>query len=159
RPPRALNRSRSRRPARLSDATPRVPSGHRAHHSHSTGETMSFTQLGLPEPITRGVRAAGYTVPTPVQARAIPMILPGHDLVAAAQTGSGKTAAFLLPILSRLLDGPRALRALILVPTRELAAQVEENAHRYSKYADLSVGSVYGGVPIAPQERMLRYEG
>jgi len=120
---------------------------------------MSFTQLGLPEPITRGVRAAGYTVPTPVQARAIPMILPGHDLVAAAQTGSGKTAAFLLPILSRLLDGPRALRALILVPTRELAAQVEENGHRYAKYADLSVGSVYGGVPIGPQERMLRYEG
>ncbi len=120
---------------------------------------MSFTQLGLPEPITRGVRAAGYTTPTPVQARAIPMILPGHDVVAAAQTGSGKTAAFLLPILTRLLDGPRALRALILVPTRELAAQVEENGIRYAKYADLSVGSVYGGVPIAPQERMLRYEG
>jgi ATP-dependent RNA helicase RhlE len=120
---------------------------------------MSFTQLGLPESITRGVRAAGYTVPTPVQAQAIPLILPGHDVVAAAQTGSGKTAAFLLPILSRLLEGHRGLRALILVPTRELAAQVEENAHRYAKYADLSVGSVYGGVPIGPQERMLRYEG
>jgi ATP-dependent RNA helicase RhlE len=120
---------------------------------------MPFTSLGLPEPITRGVRAAGYTTPTPIQARAIPLILPGHDLVAAAQTGSGKTAAFLLPILTRLLDGPRALRALILVPTRELAAQVEECAHDYSKYADLSVGSVYGGVPIGPQERMLRYEG
>jgi len=120
---------------------------------------MSFTQLGLPEPITRGVRAAGYTVPTPVQAQAIPLILPGHDVVAAAQTGSGKTAAFLLPILSRLLEGHRGLRALILVPTRELAAQVEENAHRYAKYADLSVGCVYGGVPIGPQERMLRYEG
>jgi ATP-dependent RNA helicase RhlE len=120
---------------------------------------MSFSALGLPEPITRGVRAAGYTTPTPVQAGAIPIILPGHDLVAAAQTGSGKTAAFLLPILARLMDGHRALRALILVPTRELAAQVEENAHRYSKYAGLSVGSVYGGVPIGPQERMLRYEG
>ena len=120
---------------------------------------MSFAQLGLPEPIARGVRAAGYTIPTPVQAQAIPLIMPGHDLVAAAQTGSGKTAAFLLPILSRLLEGHRALRALILVPTRELAAQVEENAHRYAKYADLSVGSVYGGVPIGPQERMLRYEG
>jgi ATP-dependent RNA helicase RhlE len=120
---------------------------------------MSFAQLGLPEPITRGVRAAGYTIPTPVQAQAIPLILPGHDVVAAAQTGSGKTAAFLLPILARLLEGHRALRALILVPTRELAAQVEENAHRYAKYADLSVGSVYGGVPIGPQERMLRYEG
>jgi ATP-dependent RNA helicase RhlE len=120
---------------------------------------MPFSSLGLPEPITRGVRAAGYRTPTPIQAQAIPLILPGHDLVAAAQTGSGKTAAFLLPILTRLLDGPRALRALILVPTRELAAQVEESAHEYSKYADLSVGSVYGGVPIAPQERMLRHEG
>jgi len=120
---------------------------------------MPFSSLGLPEPITRGVRAAGYSIPAPIQARAIPLILPGHDVVAAAQTGSGKTAAFLLPILSRLLDGPRALRALILVPTRELAAQVEENAHAYSKYAELSVGSVYGGVPIGPQERMLRYEG
>ncbi len=120
---------------------------------------MSFSALGLPEPITRGVRAAGYSIPTPVQAGAIPLILPGHDLVAAAQTGSGKTAAFLLPILARLLEGHRALRALILVPTRELASQVEENAHQYAKYADLSVGSVYGGVPIAPQERMLRYEG
>ena len=120
---------------------------------------MAFSSLGLPEPITRGVRAAGYTIPTPIQAQAIPLILPGHDLVAAAQTGSGKTAAFLLPILTRLLHGPRALRALILVPTRELAAQVEENAHAYSKYADLSVGAVYGGVPIGPQERMLRHEG
>jgi ATP-dependent RNA helicase RhlE len=120
---------------------------------------MAFSALGLPEPITRGVRAAGYSTPTPIQAQAIPLILPGHDLVAAAQTGSGKTAAFLLPILTRLLHGPRALRALILVPTRELAAQVEENAHQYSKYAEVSVGSVYGGVPIAPQERMLRYEG
>ena len=84
---------------------------------------MTFAALGLPEPVTRGVRAAGYTTPTPIQLGAIPLILPGHDLVAAAQTGTGKTAAFLLPTLGRLLDGPRALRALVLVPTRELAAQ------------------------------------
>jgi len=120
---------------------------------------MSFGSLGLPEPIARGVRAAGYATPTPIQLQAIPLILPGHDLVAAAQTGSGKTAAFLLPILARLLEGPRALRALVLVPTRELAAQVEENAHRYARYSGLAVGSVYGGVPIPPQERMLRHEG
>ena len=120
---------------------------------------MPFSSLGLPEPITRGVRAAGYSTPTPIQARAIPLILPGHDLVAAAQTGSGKTAAFLLPILARLLEGPRALRALILVPTRELAAQVEECAHDYSRYSEIGVGAVYGGVPIGPQERMLRHEG
>ncbi|HKQ58993.1 MAG TPA: DEAD/DEAH box helicase [Candidatus Eisenbacteria bacterium] len=120
---------------------------------------MSFSALGLPEPITRGVRAAGYTIPTPIQLQAIPLILPGHDLVAAAQTGSGKTAAFLLPILARLMHGHHATRALILVPTRELAAQVEENAHAYSKFARVHVGAVYGGVPIAPQERMIRNEG
>ena len=120
---------------------------------------MPFASLGLPEPITRGVRAAGYTEPTPIQKRAIPIILPGHDLVAAAQTGSGKTAAFVLPILVRLMNGPRALRALILVPTRELAAQVEGCAREYAQFAGVRVGCVYGGVPIAPQERLLRREG
>src|SRR5262245_9454446 len=120
---------------------------------------MPFTALGLPAPVTRGVQAAGYTQPTPIQREAIPLILPGHDLVASAQTGSGKTAAFLLPILARLLSGPRALRALVLVPTRELAAQVEANAREYARFAQLSVGAVFGGVPIGPQERMLRRDG
>jgi ATP-dependent RNA helicase RhlE len=120
---------------------------------------MPFSSLGLPEPITKGVRAAGYTQPTPIQARAIPLILPGHDLVAAAQTGSGKTAAFLLPILARLLTGPRGLRALVLVPTRELAAQVEECARGYARFASVRAGAVFGGVPIPPQERLLRNEG
>jgi ATP-dependent RNA helicase RhlE len=120
---------------------------------------MSFASLGLPEPITRGVRAAGYTEPTPIQSKAIPLILPGHDLIAAAQTGSGKTAAFLLPILTRLLRGAPALRALVLVPTRELAAQIEECAHGYARFAPVRVGAAYGGVPIGPQERMLRHEG
>ncbi|HTR97604.1 MAG TPA: DEAD/DEAH box helicase [Candidatus Acidoferrales bacterium] len=120
---------------------------------------MSFAALGLPEPILRSVRAVGYQTPTPIQSRAIPMILPGRDLVAAAQTGSGKTAAFLLPILTRLLDGPRRLRALVLVPTRELAAQVEESARNYSRHTNVRVGAVYGGVPIPPQERMLRHQG
>jgi ATP-dependent RNA helicase RhlE len=120
---------------------------------------MPFTTLGLPEAITRSVRAVGYDTPTPIQSRAIPLILDGGDLVAAAQTGSGKTAAFLLPILAGLIGGPRALRALILVPTRELCAQVEACAHDYARFADLRAGAVYGGVPIAPQERMLRREG
>ena len=120
---------------------------------------MPFSALGLPESVTRGVRAAGYSTPTPIQTRAIPLILPGHDLVAAAQTGSGKTAAYLLPILARLIEGPRALRALILVPTRELAAQVEECARDYSRYTGVRSGAVYGGVPIAPQERMIRNQG
>ena len=112
---------------------------------------MPFASLGLPEPITRSVRAAGYAEPTPIQRRAIPLILPGHDLVAAAQTGSGKTAAFLLPILVRLLEGPRALRALVLVPTRELAAQVDACGRDYARFTGVRVGAVYGGVPIKPQ--------
>jgi ATP-dependent RNA helicase RhlE len=142
---------------------PRSPSQARTDFAPAldtaTGDFMSFTSLGLPEPITRGVRAAGYSVPTPIQARAIPLILPGRDLVAAAQTGSGKTAAFLLPILARLLRGPQALRSLVLEPTRELAAQVEDCARGYARFASVRVGAVYGGVPIGPQERMLRNQG
>ncbi|HEY3216194.1 MAG TPA: DEAD/DEAH box helicase [Candidatus Eisenbacteria bacterium] len=120
---------------------------------------MTFSSLGLPDPITRGVRAAGYTEPTPIQRSAIPLVLPGHDVVAAAQTGSGKTAAFLLPILARLLRGPRALRALILVPTRELAAQVADCARDYARFTGVRSDAVFGGVPIAPQERLLRNHG
>jgi ATP-dependent RNA helicase RhlE len=120
---------------------------------------VPFSALGLPPPVLRGIRSAGYTTPTPIQQRAIPIILEGHDLIGAAQTGTGKTAAFVLPILARLLDGPSFLRALILTPTRELAAQVETNARDYARYTHLRVGVAYGGVPIGPQERMLRHEG
>ena len=120
---------------------------------------MPFTQLGLPPLVVKGVRAAGYTEPMPIQKRAIPIVLAGHDLVGAAQTGTGKTAAFLLPILARLLKGNRALRALVLVPTRELAAQVETNARDYARFTQVRAGVVYGGVPIGPQERMLRHQG
>ncbi len=117
---------------------------------------MSFDTLGLPAPILKGVRAAGYAEPTPIQRKAIPVILSGRDLIGAAQTGTGKTAAFILPILSRLLEGPRRLRSLVLTPTRELAAQVETNARDYARFTNLNVGVVYGGVPLPPQERMLR---
>jgi ATP-dependent RNA helicase RhlE len=120
---------------------------------------MPFAALGLPTPILRGVRSAGYTSPTPIQQRAIPIILAGHDLIGAAHTGTGKTAAFVLPVLTKLLDGPPWLRALILTPTRELAAQVETNARDYARHTRLRVGVAYGGVPIGPQERMLRHEG
>jgi ATP-dependent RNA helicase RhlE len=120
---------------------------------------VPFAKLGLPPLIVKGVRAAGYTQPTPIQQRAIPIVLQGHDLVAAAQTGTGKTAAFVLPILARLLEGHRALRALVLVPTRELAAQVETNARDYARFTRVRAGVAYGGVPIGPQERMLRNEG
>jgi len=120
---------------------------------------VPFAHLGLPAPLLKGVRAAGYTEPTPIQQRAIPIILAGHDLIGAAQTGTGKTAAFVLPILAKLLEGYQALRALVLVPTRELAAQVETNARDYARFTRARVGVVYGGVPIGPQERMLRHEG
>ena len=120
---------------------------------------MPFASLGLPAALLRGVRAAGYQTPTPVQARAIPLVLEGVDVVAAAQTGSGKTAAFVLPILAQLLDRPRALRALVLAPTRELAAQIETAARDLARFTKLKVGVVHGGVNIGPHERMLRGEG
>ena len=120
---------------------------------------MPFASLGLPPPVVKGVRAAGYVDPTPIQRKAIPIILEGRDLIGAAQTGTGKTAAFVLPILTRLLGGPRRLRALVLTPTRELAAQVETNARDYARFTDLSVGVVYGGVPLPPQERLLKQHG
>ena len=120
---------------------------------------MPFASLGLAPPVVKGVRAAGYVEPTPIQKKAIPIILQGTDLIGAAQTGTGKTAAFVLPILTRLLGGPRRLRALVLTPTRELAAQVETNARDYARFTDLSVGVVYGGVPIPPQERLLKQHG
>jgi ATP-dependent RNA helicase RhlE len=120
---------------------------------------LPFSSLGLPAPLLRGVRAAGFTEPTPIQKRAIPVVLEGRDVVGAAQTGTGKTAAFVLPILARLLDGPPRLRALVLVPTRELAAQVETHARDYARFTRLRVGVVFGGVPIGPQERLLRQQG
>jgi ATP-dependent RNA helicase RhlE len=113
----------------------------------------------LPAPLLKGVRAAGYTQPTPIQAKTIPLIMSGRDLIGAAQTGTGKTAAFLLPILARLLEGGERLRALVLTPTRELAAQIETNARDYARFTHLRMGVVYGGVPIGPQERMLRNPG
>jgi ATP-dependent RNA helicase RhlE len=117
---------------------------------------VSFNALNLPPPILKGVRAAGYSEPTPIQRKAIPIIMEGQDLIGAAQTGTGKTAAFVLPILARLLQGPKRLRALVLTPTRELAAQVETNARDYARFTEVNVGVVYGGVPLPPQERMLR---
>jgi ATP-dependent RNA helicase RhlE len=124
---------------------------------------LPFSRLGLAPKIVRGVRAAGHTEPTPIQAQAIPPILAGRDLIGCAQTGTGKTAAFVLPILQRLgrevvPTGPVAgtVRALILTPTRELAAQNETAAGDYSRFMDLRCGVVYGGVSIGPQETILR---
>jgi len=116
----------------------------------------TFAELGLAAPILATVEAAGYDRPTPIQAQAIPLVLKGRDVMGLAQTGTGKTAAFALPILHRLLDGPRRTRVLVLTPTRELCMQVEENFRRYAAVAGLDVVAVFGGVPYEPQEAALR---
>ncbi len=121
---------------------------------------MKFTALGLSQPILDAIADSGYSKPSPIQAKAIPAVIEGRDVMAAAQTGTGKTAGFTLPILHRLAEGPRATanqaRALILTPTRELAAQVGESVTQYGKYLPLSSKVVYGGVKINPQMMALR---
>ncbi|WP_322014873.1 DEAD/DEAH box helicase [Paraburkholderia sp. J12] len=123
---------------------------------------MSFESLGLSEPLVRAVNELGYTTPTPIQLQAIPAVLGGGDLLAGAQTGTGKTAGFTLPILQRLTGmpaaagGKRVVRALILTPTRELAAQVEESVRAYGKYLKLKSTVMFGGVGINPQIDALR---
>ena len=128
---------------------------------------MSFSTLGLSDAIVRAVTEQGYTSPTPIQAQAIPMVLNGGDLLAGAQTGTGKTAGFTLPILQLLSTdkvgaqlknktAPRAIRALVLTPTRELAAQVEESVRLYGKYTNLNSAVIFGGVGINPQIKLLK---
>jgi ATP-dependent RNA helicase RhlE len=102
------------------------------------------------------LREAGYSTPTPIQAQAIPLILAGFDVIGLAQTGTGKTAAFILPMLQRLLGGPSRLRALVLTPTRELCQQVQRSFSVYGRHTGLAVQSVYGGAPMGVQERALR---
>ncbi len=125
---------------------------------------MSFDSLGLAEPLLRAVHEQGYTIPTPIQAQAIPLVLTGGDLMGGAQTGTGKTAGFVLPMLQRLMATPAErdargrvpIRALILTPTRELAAQVEESVRNYGKYAKLTSMVMFGGVGMQPQIDKLR---
>jgi ATP-dependent RNA helicase RhlE len=122
---------------------------------------MSFNTLGLSTELLRAISDQGYTTPTPVQHQAIPVILNGKDVLAGAQTGTGKTAGFALPLLQRLSDRPRVkgkncVRALILTPTRELAAQVEESVATYSKHLPLKSAVIFGGVKINPQIGKLR---
>ena len=118
--------------------------------------STTFDHLGLSNEVLKAVSDSGYRAPTPIQADAIPLVLKGRDVMGLAQTGTGKTAAFTLPIVDRLLDGPRRTRALVLTPTRELCVQVEESVHKYARHSRLSVVSVYGGVPIEPQQKKLR---
>lgn len=119
-----------------------------------------FSDFELATPILRAVAAEGYTTPTPIQAQAIPKVLGGRDLCGIAQTGTGKTAAFALPILQRLSNPPRATaprgcRALVLCPTRELANQIADSFRAYGRGVRLSTAVSFGGVPIGPQQRRL----
>ncbi|MEX2494697.1 MAG: DEAD/DEAH box helicase [Woeseia sp.] len=122
---------------------------------------MSFQSLGLSAELLRAVSALNYTSPTPVQSRTIPVILDGRDVLAVAQTGTGKTAGFTLPLLHRLCankkaPGPRSVRALILTPTRELAAQVEQCVTDFGKHLPIRSAAIYGGVSIRPQIAEIR---
>ncbi len=128
---------------------------------------MSFENLGLAEPLLKAIHEVGYSVPTPIQAQAIPAVLSGGDLLAGAQTGTGKTAGFTLPLLHKLAGSAQAsspqsaqptrhIRALILTPTRELAAQVEECVRAYGKYLPIRSMVMFGGVGMNPQIDTLR---
>ena len=128
---------------------------------------MSFSTLGLSEPILKAIKETGYTSPTPIQAKAIPLVLNGDDVLAAAQTGTGKTAGFTLPLLERMVQNQkpsathrgqpkRHIRALILTPTRELAAQIGENVDMYSKYLPYKSTVIFGGVNINRQINVLK---
>ncbi len=126
---------------------------------------MPFSHLGLDKPLLRAIAEQGYSAPTPIQSQAIPAVLAGRDLLAAAQTGTGKTAAFTLPLLQRLLEFSRtgertrpgrAPRVLVLVPTRELAAQVNDSVRAYGQFTDLRAAVVFGGVGLQPQIDALR---
>ncbi len=122
---------------------------------------MSFTTLGLSKPILRAIEEEGYTTPTPIQKQAIPIVLAKKDVLAGAQTGTGKTAGFTLPLLQMLSDAPqqkgkREVKALILTPTRELAAQVAESVHTYGKYLPFKSTVIFGGVGSNPQIQQLK---
>jgi ATP-dependent RNA helicase RhlE len=123
---------------------------------------MSFSTLGLPETILQGVYASGYNTPTEIQRKAIPLALEGRDVIGCAPTGTGKTAAFVLPILSHLLQNPikslksGAPRVLVLTPTRELALQIEEAVSTYGTYTDIQSTAIFGGVSIVNQLRALK---
>jgi ATP-dependent RNA helicase RhlE len=130
--------------------------------SIETNPTLNFNELGLAEPILRAIIDAGYTTPTPIQAKAIPQVLSGGDLLAGAQTGTGKTAGFTLPILHLLSQKPLTEQAkgrprcLMLTPTRELAAQIEESVKTYGKYLPLTSTVIFGGVNANPQIARLK---
>ena len=134
------------------------PATHEQPGGADSGPTPSgaFDGLGLSPVLLKAVADSGYAEPTPIQREAIPLILNGRDIIGLAQTGTGKTAAFTLPIADRLLSGPHRLRALVLTPTRELCQQVERSFRKYAQHTSLVVTSIYGGVGMEPQERAFR---
>ncbi|HET7564191.1 MAG TPA: DEAD/DEAH box helicase [Gemmatimonadaceae bacterium] len=118
---------------------------------------MPFSPFGLHRDLLRGIKELGFARPTPIQSEAMPPALAGHDVLACAMTGSGKTAAFLLPILQRLIDRPRGTtRALILAPTRELAAQIEQHCIELAQHTPVTAAAIFGGVGMGPQEHAFR---
>ena len=121
---------------------------------------MSFNSLGLSEALLKAIDKQGYTNPSPIQQKAIPLILEGKDVLASAQTGTGKTAGFTLPMLQKLSQGQqlrqRPIRALVLTPTRELAAQVHNNVKSYSEFLDIRSAVIFGGVNQRPQVATIR---
>src|ERR1700750_1723987 len=133
-----------------------------------TEASLSFAELDLAPEVLNAVRDAGYTHPTPIQQQAIPLALAGRDLIGLAQTGTGKTAGFTLPIVHNLITAPltsdnrepaHRVRVLILTPTRELAAQVEESFRKYGKHTELRVVPIYGGVGLEAPSRELEPGG
>ena len=132
----------------------------RSGASYASVVAMPFRALGLPVKVLQAIDDAGYTEPTPIQLAAIPKILAGHDVIGIAQTGTGKTAAFTLPMIARLAEGQtevrRGTRALVLAPTRELVVQIEENVRAYAKHLPLRLATVFGGVSERPQITALR---
>lgn len=120
---------------------------------------MSFDSLGLSAPLLKAIAKKGYTEPSPIQEKAIPVVLKGKDVLASAQTGTGKTAGFTLPILQLLSQSKqhnRPIRALVLTPTRELAAQIYDNVREYSEFIDFRSAVIFGGVNQNPQVRAIK---
>ncbi len=128
--------------------------------STATASSTGFAQFGLAAPLNQAIERSGYEIPTPIQVQIIPHLLAGRDLLGQAQTGTGKTAAFTLPmlqLLNRYKPEKRTIRSLVLVPTRELAAQVEECVCDYGQNLDLKALCIFGGVPINPQLKALKH--
>ena len=162
----AAKQSKAKQPARKASAgkEKEAVTGITPGITEPKSSLLSFTDLGLMPELLRAVEDSGYTNPTPIQQQAIPLALKGRDLIGLAQTGTGKTAGFTLPIIQRLLEeghghvpaGAHRVRVLVLTPTRELCVQVEESFRKYGKHTTLRVAPIYGGVGVEPQTKQLR---